>query len=176
MKAIDYRGDLESFLIKYNYQPELTFKLDNLNNTSFSQEIVNEIVLWKVNRYVSFSAEIMKEIEKLKNLTNGQHRKAQAILEALLRIHGVDLPMASTFLRFRNPRVFQIIDQHAYRAIFGQKYPLNTASPFEKKISTYFEYIDKLIELCTVKNLDFQTIDRLLYIFDKKITGKLKEN
>ena len=32
----------------YNYQTELTSKLDSLN-CDFSQELINEIVLWKVN-------------------------------------------------------------------------------------------------------------------------------
>lgn len=173
MKAIDYRGDLKVFLKKYNYQPKLTNKLDRLNDKPFSQPLINEIVLWKVNRYVSLSTKLLQEIDKVKRLNNGQHREGQAVLESLLQVHGVNLPMASAFLRFRNPRAFQIIDRHAYRAICGQKYPLNMASRIDRKISTYFEYLAKLIELCTQRNLDFQTIDRLLYTFDKEINGKL---
>jgi thermostable 8-oxoguanine DNA glycosylase len=94
-------------------------------------------------------------------------------LKVLLNISGVDLPMASTILRFTNPKVFQIIDRHAYRAIYGKKYPLYQSTPTERKISLYFDYIDDLIELCKLKGLTFTTIDRLLYIFDKKNNGKL---
>lgn len=36
---------------KYKYQEELTPKLDELE-ADFNQEIINEIALWKVNRYV----------------------------------------------------------------------------------------------------------------------------
>ena len=174
MKAIDYKNSLNDFLKTYNYQSNLTEKIDNLHAKTFTQSIVNEIVLWKVNRYVSLDDKILLSIDNLKALTNGEHRQAQTAIEYLLNIHGVDLPMTSTFLRFRNPKAFQIIDQHAYRAIYDQSYPLYPTSPSDRKVSTYFEYLDKLIELCREKNLEFQTIDRLLYKFDKRINGKLK--
>ena len=85
----------------------------------------------------------------------------------------MDLPMASTILRFVNPEVFQIIDRHAYRAVYEKKYPLYTSTPTEKKLSVYFDYIDELIKLCEFRAIAFTTIDRLLYIFDKKNNGKL---
>jgi len=131
-------------------------------------------VLWKVNRYVSLGNDILLKIDNLKTLTIGMHRQAQTVLESLLRTRGVDLPMASTFFRFRNPEVFQIIDKHAYRAIYDRDYPLYTTSPIKRKISTYFEYLDKLIELCEKRNLEFQIIDRLLYVFDRQINGSLE--
>lgn len=174
MKVSDYANNLNDFLKSYNYQSALTKKLDNLHNVTFSQLITNEIVLWKLNRYVLLNNDILLEINYLKDLTTGMHQQAQTVLERLLNTRGVDLPMASTFLRFRNPKVFQIIDGHAYRAIYGRDYPLYTTSPIQRKISTYFEYLDKLIELCKKRNLDFQTIDRLLYEFDKRINGNLR--
>lgn len=42
----------------YNYQSDLTSKLDRLN-TDFNQEIINEIVLWKVNRYAPVDDETL---------------------------------------------------------------------------------------------------------------------
>jgi hypothetical protein len=81
--------------------------------------------------------------------------------------------MASTLLRFRNPSVFQIIDRHAYRAVYGKAYPLYTASPIRQKLSVYFQYLDDLLELCRRKRLVYRTIDRLLYMFDKMQNGKL---
>jgi len=173
MKAIDYENNLNEFLKNYNYQANLTKKLDNLRRVTFTQSIVNEIVLWKVNRYVSLDNEILLSIDDLKTLTNGEHRQAQTVLESLLSIHGVDLPMASTLLRFRNSKVFQIIDRHAYRAIYSRDYPLYATSSSSRKISTYFVYLDELIGLCRKRNLEFQTIDRLLYRFDKRINGRL---
>ena len=43
--------DLKIAKDNYKYQKELTLKLDNDLNDDFNQEIINEIVLWKVNRY-----------------------------------------------------------------------------------------------------------------------------
>ena len=173
MRASEFSGDLNTFLTSYNYQPELTKRLDNLENVSINQSLINEIVLWKVNRYVRISEVDIEQFDKLKVLKAGEHKRASEMLKVLLGISGVDLPMASTILRFINPKVFQIIDRHAYRAVYGKKYPLYQATPTERKISLYLEYISELIELCKSKGLAFTTIDRLLYIFDKKNNGKL---
>ena len=172
-RAIDYKGSLNQFLQQYNYQPSLTKRLDSIGKTPFSQLLLNEIVLWKVNRYVAISQEVLKDLDALTDLANGQHRQAQNALENLLKIHGVDLPMASTILRFRNSNVFQIIDKHAYRAVYGKRYPLYTASPTSRKIAVYFDYLDELIELCAKRNLKFQLIDRTLYQFDKRVNERL---
>jgi len=173
MKASDYAGDLNTFLAFYKFQPELTKRLDNLENASVDQSLINEIVLWKVNRYVRLHDENIEQLRKLKVLNLGEHEKGKDVLNALLSVNGVDLPMASTILRFINPNVFQIIDRHAFRAVYGKKYPLYQATPTERKISLYFDYLSDLIDLCESKGLAFTTIDRLLYIFDKKNNGKL---
>ncbi len=173
MKAIEFNGDLNAYLEEYDYQPELTEKLDNIGNESFTQALINEIVLWKVNRYVKANAELIHKLNILTTLRNGEHRQGIEALIFLLRTHGVDLPMASTLLRFRNHFVFQIIDQHAYRAVYGSKYPLYVGSPLTLKVTTYFDYLDKLIELCRARSIYFFSSDRLLYVFDKKHNGKL---
>jgi thermostable 8-oxoguanine DNA glycosylase len=173
MKAIEYSKKLSSFLVEYNYLPLLTKKLDSINDKKINQNFINEIVLWKVNRYVEVPEPIFSELEKIKKLKGGQHKNAEVLLNNLLEIRGIDLPMASTILRFTNSNVFQIIDKHAYRAIFGRPYSLYTYSNKIKKIDVYFEYIDELIKLCKLRKLEFKTIDRLLYIFDKEVNGSL---
>lgn len=50
-KITDRSDDLSEFLKGYQYQPKLTKYLDGLDAQPFGQGIVNEIVLWKVNRY-----------------------------------------------------------------------------------------------------------------------------
>jgi hypothetical protein len=173
MKAMDYPGDLSTFLKQYDYQPTLTEKLDNMDELDLTQQSINEIVLWKVDRYVEASSKLLSDLNTLRTLPDGEHRQGVKFLTSLLSTRGVDLPMASTLLRFRNPRVYQIIDQHAYRAIYGEKYPLYAASPSNRKIDVYFDYLDRLIALCKHRGLSFKSIDRLLYIFDKKENGKL---
>src|SRR4030067_3156173 len=147
MIASDFPGDLNTFLAFYKFQPELTKRLDNLENVSIDQSLINEIVLWQVNRYVCLDNENMEQLKKLKLLKAGEHKNANDILKALLGVNGVDLPMASTILRFINPKVFQIIDRHAYRAVYGRKYSLYQTTSPERKISVYFEYLDNLTEL-----------------------------
>ena len=172
-KAIDCEGDLSNFLKHYKYQRELTESLDALDRSPFEQTLVDKIVLWKVNRYAPLSPASLDRLNGITDLEPGSHRSAQDALAALLREQGVDLPMASTLLRFRNPKTFQIIDRHSYRAMYGSDYPLSPGSDDRAKIELYFQYLDALIELARARKLDFHTLDSLLYVFDKQTNGKL---
>ncbi len=176
MKVTDFDGQLNQFLVQYSYQPNLTNYLDHLNEARFSQSLLNEVVLWKVNRFVRIEAELLNLIDGLAALNAGEHRQAEGVLLALLETRGIDLSMASTILRFRNPSVFQIIDRHAYRSVYDDHYPLYPCSPPARKVFCYFDYIDELIRLCQQRHLAFITIDRLLYEFDKKINGGLRKS
>ena len=171
--AEDCEGSLTNLLKEYTYQSELTHKLDGLASQEFDQSLVNEIVLWKVNRYAPLSVNTLESLNGLNNLEPEKHRQSELVLKSLLREPGVDLPMASALLRFKNRRVFQIIDRHAYRALYGEDYPLYSASGLEKKIEVYFKYLDGLIALSKSKNVGFEILDRVLYVFDKKHNGKL---
>jgi hypothetical protein len=172
-KAIDCDRDLAEFLDDYQYQPNLTETLDSVGSDPFGQVLIDKIVLWKVNRYAPLSSETLEALNSVVHLELGSHKSAHDVITALLQEPGVDLPMASTFLRFRNPGTFQIIDRHAYRAVYGDDYPLFSGSKDEAKIDLYFRYLDDLVELARTKKLEFRTLDRVLYIFDKQINGKL---
>jgi thermostable 8-oxoguanine DNA glycosylase len=171
--ARSYRGRLARFDSLYKHQPTLTPHLDSLPNEPLSQATVNEIVLWKVNRYVRLTHYVRNSLYALRTLRPKQHRRAERVLRSLLRCHGVDLPMASTFLRFQNADVFQIIDRHAYRAVYGNPYPHHSATPDGTKVSTYFEYLDALHDLAESSGAAFRDLDRILYEFDKDKNPKL---
>ena len=83
------------------------------------------------------------------------------------------MPMASALLRFRNPNVFQIIDRHAYRAVYGASYPLYPTSDPSRKILVYFDYLDQLVDLSKTKGVAFRDLDRALYMLDKEHNGRL---
>jgi thermostable 8-oxoguanine DNA glycosylase len=168
-----YDGDLAEYLNSYKYQPRLTPHLDALPDEPFSQETVNEIVLWKVNRYVRLSEALRHSLHSLRTLSPKDHRRAEPVLLNLLDCDGVDLPMASTFLRFQNAEVFQIIDRHAYRAVFGKRYPMYSATPSNTKVSVYFKYVDALHSISTSSGVSFRDLDRILYEFDKDHNGTL---
>ena len=91
------------------------------------------------------------------------------MLERLLQTNGVDLAMASTILRFRNPEVFQIIDKRAYRVVYGEKLKVYHTTPIAKKKELYFNYLDKLNLLKHEVNIEFKLLDRALYELDKNI-------
>lgn len=171
--AKEWGGHLTDLMSEYSYQPELTRKLDSVTSQSFDQSLVNEIVLWKVNRYAPLSQSTLAALNGLANIETGKHRESKTVLKSLLHEPGVDLPMASTLLRFKNPQVFQIIDRHAYRALYGEDYPLYSASGLDKKVEVYFNYLDELVALSKSKNVDFKILDRVLYVFDKQHNGKL---
>ena len=89
------------------------------------------------------------------------------ILERLLEKHqkGIQLAMASTILRFKNPSIYQIIDQRVYRFIYGK--PLKYPNTIDEQINLYLKYLNDLREKCK-DNIPFEESDRILYSADKK--------
>lgn len=90
----------------YKFQPELTKILDEID-TDFNQNIINQIVLWKVNRYSQLDESVLSflnQINKHDLILNTD--LTEEILENLLATKGIQLAMASTILRFKNPNVY----------------------------------------------------------------------
>jgi hypothetical protein len=165
--------NLERFLDQYHYHSDLTSRLDQLSSTEITTSLLHEIVLWKLNRYPYIPESLINKVNKIQKIQPRKHRKSEKLLVFLLKCDGVDLPMASTILRFKNPNAFQIIDRHAYRALYGSDYPFSAATSIKKKINGYFNYLDDLHKLSKNKNIRFRDLDRILYIFDKNVNGKL---
>ena len=152
---------------KYKYQEELTPKLDELE-ADFNQEIINEIALWKVNRYVLMQEDTLELLNKIKKSDDKLNEDlTKQILERLLEKHqkGIQLAMASTILRFKNPSIYQIIDQRVYRFIYGE--PLKYPNNIDDQINLYLKYLNDLREKCK-DNIPFEESDRILYSADKK--------
>lgn len=57
--------DLADCLKDYRYQPDLTDHLDGLGSQPFAQDVINEIVLWKVNRYAKLSPRALEALHPL---------------------------------------------------------------------------------------------------------------
>ena len=167
MKKLQDLSDLTEALNKadkeYNYQPQLTKKLDN-HSGDFSEQTLLEIALWKTNRYPTISQDLLNDINDLRK--NYSEEKAKKLLRKLLEMKGFDLPMASTVLRFAVPDKLQIIDQRVYRFI-TDKDCLDIPYNVEKKIELYFDYIDQLQSICQQNNITFSKADRVLYQLDK---------
>ena len=161
----------------FKYQILLTNKLDSSNN-QFDQNTLNEIVLWKVNRYAEFTTDIISKINKIKETDIELNEKiTYDVLSSLLGVKGVALPMASTILRFKNKNIYQIIDQRVYRIIYGKELKLTKPKTKEATISQiklYIDYLKDLRGVCTILNIDYINADRILYLADKRINKRIK--
>jgi hypothetical protein len=162
---------------EFDYQTELTIKLDNITEL-FDQEIINEIVLWKVNRYASVDNDTLKLLNDIDpKATELDIEKTRKILKTLIQKKGIQLAMASTILRFRNKTIYQIIDQRVYRIIYKDKklnlktYPND--KNIEEQIDLYFQYLKDLKNACEKLKIPFDKSDRILFMADKRIN---KEN
>ncbi len=167
IKTIKTFSEVDSQIEDYSYQDLLTPKLDGLKG-DFNQEIINEIVLWKVNRYAKMESKTLELLNKITKEDKVLDKELlRNILIQLLGQKGIRLAMASTILRFKNPNLYQIIDQRVYRFIYGKelKYSL---SNIEEQINVYLEYLEKLKSDCEEKDIPFSEADRILYMMDKK--------
>lgn len=169
--------DLKDSDKTYNYQNDLTVKLDNTLQ-SFNQDVINEIVLWKVNRYAKIDDNILKLINDIDRTTGEINiQKTKEILKKLLLIKGIQLPMASSILRFRNNNIYQIIDQRVYRIIYErQTLKLKTYSSeknINEQIDIYLNYLNDLRKICNKLEIPFCDSDRILYNADKRINKEI---
>ena len=167
-----YTKDLD--LENYNYSPELTPKLDRLDG-EFDQDIINEIVLWKINRYAKIPHEVLNLLNKIKKTDKILNEElTREILRGLLNAHGVRLPMASTILRFKNPNIYQILDQRVYRYIHPEHKEYVHNNNILEQIELYINYLKSLNQICSEYNIEFQNADRILYLMDIKFNKNHK--
>ncbi len=164
-------------LKNYSYQKILTKILDEKTQNSFlkvDQNYLNEIVLWKVNRYAAFNDEVIQLLNQIKEQKSELMNEdvTRLVLSLLLKTPGVQLPMASTILRFINPKIYQIYDQRVGRYIkfenpnSGIQSPKNEAL-IEKTVTFYLGYLQRLKDISKEINVEFELLDRVLYIADK---------
>ncbi len=163
---------------EFDYQKELTEYLDK-DKKDFDQNKLNEIVLWKVNRYADFDDNLISMINSIsQNQKEIDLEKTKIILDALLNTKGVRLSMASTILRFRNKKIYQIIDQRVYRIIYpNQELKLSdylSEKNIKSQIELYLKYLTDLKQECLKLKIPFEIADRILYMADKRINKQHK--
>ena len=153
--------------VEYNYQEKLTDFLDNYDD-DFSQELIDKIILWKINRYAFVPKETLDKINKIKKSDEKiDIPLTREILNDLLdeNVKGIKLAIASTILRFKNPNIYQIIDQRVYRLIYGTEFKLKTK--VNENIIQYLAYLVDLRNVCDLYHIPFSESDRILYEYDK---------
>lgn len=175
--------------VQFEYLSKLTDELDELHTSKkkLSESDIYKMTLWKVDRYPFIDDEKIKGINSLatiKTFDEDAKTKTIDVLKALLNTNGIGLPMASTYLRFVNPKVYQIIDVRAFRAAYD--YVLQDKGyvyvQHDTQIEVYLNYLDQLHKIANDKNgyhgysVAFENLDRFLYDFDKFVGYKLSDN
>lgn len=173
------KSKVRALLKAYRYQPSLTEKLDGMVDSEFSIETLLEIVLWKTDRYPTLTMRLLRQINDVKTIVNLKGKslvQAKRTLRSLLEAKGMQLPMASTILRFRNPHIFQIIDKRAYAIVCGDEPIYPSKPPYKlsngyltRSTDMYFAYLEKLHQIAKRLKMDFRTIDRVLYQLHKSL-------
>ncbi len=178
--------------VPYKYQLSLTKKLDGPTE-AINQQWINEVVLWKVDRFAEVEKDVLDLLTDLKDLPELNEANAKdiedktsVVLCKLLKVKGIKLPMASTILRFVNPKLYQIIDQRAYRELYGGilyseglENAINLRKGESKKLRKidrldvisqfYLDYLVKLHAHCAAHSeIPFHMADRILYLADKQ--------
>ncbi len=168
------------FKKEFEYLTDVTDELDKLQHSRFNINTIREITLWKLDRYVFISDDVIEKLNTLKSLMQLDEEKTTVVLDALLKSKGVRLPMASTYLRFINPQVYQIIDARAYRAAFDYTKQETLSNKNEKQlIITYIKYLQKLRDIAQTGyyglDVRFEDLDRFLYDIDKDSGFEVKD-
>lgn len=172
---------MASYIKDFTYHPDLTSRLDGYGkNDKFTRSTFDEITLWKVSRYPDINEEIIDAVNELAQYDTLDEAtdSLKRALNLLLNAKGVRLAMASTYLRFRNPQVFQIIDQRVYRQVQiiwykrdpnpkNPKLKLTVPRKIENQIDLYVQYLRDLRSMCQKENVEFFEADRVFYMKDK---------
>ena len=115
---MDYKEILNRFI--YEDETEINERIASANNSDYreNRDIINKIVLWKMNRTPEVSDEVIDAIYSLSEIASpeeaAQSERTREVVEKLLMSKGMKLPMASTVLHFYFPNLYPIIDQRAY--------------------------------------------------------------
>lgn len=176
IKTVSDKGfELKEEYNKYDYQVSLTKQLDEYSE-DFDEFQINRIALWKLNRYFHIDKETLDKINQIKPTDSELNKDLTLeILDGLLRTDGIRLAMASTILRFKNPNIYQIIDQRMCRILGIEDFTkLTSSKKIEEQKELYLKYLETLREVCVKRNIEFTNADRVFYNADKDINSNIK--
>lgn len=100
---------------------------------------------------------------------------SKQVLRKLLSAKGMRLPMTSTVLHFYYPDVYPIIDQRAYRELYGEEFPKYT-NKTDNIIELYMGYMKDcfIYQQSNCPQIPFNKIDKVLYQLDKEKGFKVR--
>lgn len=163
---------VDSKPIVYSYNMPVTQEYDAIDERDFTLDDIYRLTLWKVDRYPYLQNSDINILQMLNAVKGDQvldKIKTQELLQALLHIRGIRLPMASTYLRFRNPHIYQIIDKRVCRYLYNDINLLNkiATKSIDEQIELYLTYLTDIREKARELQIAFEEADRVLYQLDK---------
>lgn len=170
MKTFDINNDNLDYNFDYNPGETEFLKTNIKNKKDINIEDLRRISLWKLNRVLEVSEEVISNLQKIataENITIETSLVTETI-KNLTKSSGIGFPMASSILKFLRPDIFPIIDVRAYRALYGKKIGSSQYS-----IERYIDYVKKINEIAEKKGIELKKVDEQLYCFDKKHNGKI---
>ena len=175
---------MEEVLKRYSYADdgEIINRIKNCTGKDEreNRDIINSIVLWKINRQVDIGTELFIAIKNLNiapSIIKTKEKEIKEIVFDLLETKGVKIAMASTILKMFYPDSFPIIDQRAYRELNGEDLPdYYGASANQRYADLYFQYILDCYKYnqSVCPNINFDDIDKVLYQLDLEKGNKVK--
>lgn len=177
---MDYKEVLDRYA--YSDDAEIIDRIKNCSgeNERENRDIINSIVLWKINRQVDIGSELFIAIKNLNivafNIKSSEEEIKKIICD-LLQVKGIKIAMASTILKMFYPETFPIIDQRAYRELYGEELPEFYGKNANKKyVELYIKYIKDCYsyneKVCP--NIKFEDVDKVLYQLDLGKGNKVK--
>lgn len=179
---MNYKDILNQYL--YESDLQIKEKAQEIDSTDYdrNRDLINEIVLWKLNRSVKIQDKTIMEIHGLREkihhpLEAVESKDVELVIIELLESKGIKIAMASTILHFYYPDFFPIIDQRAYRELTGEELPeYHGKDKNQKYMELYLDYIEKCYKFNTeiLPEAEFEYIDKILYQLDKDRKNKVK--
>ena len=163
--------------LTFDYELDLTGYLDGIGQVDFDEMDILKITLWKVQRFPHINVNVLENLNKLKDVKDidADKERISAVLKDFLSndCKGVRLPMASTYLRFRNPNVFQILDRRVWHWVYQndedeKKREYTESIIVNEQIEKYLKYLRDLRKLAKKDGVRFCDADRYYYLKDKK--------
>lgn len=175
-----YQKLLESYDYKSDQNIKNRIKHSDGTNAQENKDIINEIVLWKINRNVGISDEVICQIRTLDATTPIEAANDSAVKQLIIDLllsDGIQLAMASTILKMFHPNIFPIIDQRAYRELYKKEMPKFFSKDSNEKYAVLYQEYIKLCyqyQQANCPEIDFNDIDKILYQLDKEKGFKVK--
>ena len=169
----NYEDALKNYT--YDHGDKILSRIKNNKKIEDQQDIINMIILWKINRQAKLDVAVLKkllQVHKIQfdSLCNNKKTEDQVkdLLSSLIQTKGIRLPMASTILHFYNPETFPIIDQRAYRELYKKEAPRftekNSCDIYIKYVKDCYKYWE---DNCKCVGIGFSDTDKILYQLDK---------